>query len=289
VSTAEPVLPQQLSPLGRFERFLVASDGSEFSAAAVREAIRMSSKCGARLHVMSLVATGAEHEAMGQAILGREMEAARAHLEEVKTRAEAEGVPCETHLVHGHVVDQEIVDLADALQVDVIVMGRRGRRGLARVMLGHATARVIGLARCAVLVVPRAAQVEGRHVVIGTDGSRAADAAAIAASRLAGVCGAPVTVVSVTTPSHGPERRAEAQQAVDRVVAHMTEQGVAAEGVVPHGRPDEMIVRVAVERDADMIVTGSHGRTALQRVLLGSTSERILNETQCAVLVVKGV
>ncbi|MFZ0790043.1 MAG: universal stress protein, partial [Chromatiaceae bacterium] len=51
--------------------------------------------------------------------------------------------------------------------------------------------------------------------------------------------------------------------------------------------PAAAITGVAREVGADLIVTGSHGRTGLERVLLGSISERILNETECAVLVVK--
>ena len=137
-------------------------------------------------------------------------------------------------------------------------------------------------------MVPRAAHIEGRHIVVGTDGSRFADAAAVTATGLAQFCGAKVTVVSVTTPSHGPERRAEAQTAVDLAVSHMQSKGVNAEGLVLEGQPAMTIVDVARERNADLIVTGSHGRSALERVLLGSTSERILSETPCAVLVVKG-
>ncbi len=286
-AAAAPASPQ-LSPLGRFERFLVASDGSEFSAAAVREAIGMARKCGAQVHVMSLVATGVEHEALGEAILRQEMETAQAHLDQIKAQATAAAIACETHLIHGQTVDREIVELADRLKVDLIVMGRRGRRGLARLMLGHATAQVIGLAHCNVLVVPRAARVEGRHIVLATDGSRFADAAAVTTTRLAGFCQAQITVVSVTTPDQGPVNRQEAEQAVQRVVEHMKSAGIDAEGLVLDGRPDTMIVTVAKERNADLIVTGSHGRTGLERVLLGSTTERILNETSCAVLVVKG-
>jgi nucleotide-binding universal stress UspA family protein/uncharacterized membrane protein YfcA len=278
----------QLSPLGRFERFLVASDGSEFSSAAVREAIGMARKCGARLHVMSLVATGVEHEGLGETVLKQELEATQAHLDQIREQAATAGIDCETHLVHGQSVDLEIVALADHLKADLIVMGRRGRRGLALMMLGHATARVIGMAHCNVLVVPRAARVEGRHLVVATDGSRFAEAAAVTAGSLANNCKAQVTVVSVTTPSHGPERRQEADEAIQRVVGHMTNQGIEVEGLLQHGRPDEMIVGVAREKNADLIVTGSHGRTGLERVLLGSISERILNETPCAVLVVKG-
>jgi len=278
----------QLSPLGRFERFVVASDGSEFSAAAVREAISMATKCGAELHVMSLVATGAEHEGLGESILKHEMEAAQSHLERIQEQASAAGVACETHLIHGQNVQQEIVNLAEQTKADLIIMGRRGRRGLARIMLGHATAHVIGLAHTNVLVVPRAARVEGRHIVVATDGSRFAETAAVTAASLGRFCNAKITVVSVTTPSHGPERRTEAKQAVDQTVAYMKSEGVDAEGLVLDGQPALEIVSTARERDADLIVTGSHGRSGLERVLLGSTSERILNETTCAVLVVKG-
>ena len=277
----------QLSPVGRFERFLVASDGSEFSAAAVREALRMAGKCGAQVHLMSLVATGVEHEGLGESILKHEMESAQAHLDQIKAQAEDAGVACETHLIQGDQVDREIVDLAERIRADVIVMGRRGRRGLASLMLGHATAQVIGQAHCNVLVVPRAAQVEGRHLVLATDGSRFAETAAVTAGALAKVCGTPITVVSVTMESHGPERRAEAQQTVERVVGYLRAEGTVAEGKVLHGEPAAAITGVAREVGADLIVTGSHGRTGLERVLLGSISERILNETECAVLVVK--
>lgn len=285
----EPVVepPKQLSPLGRFERFLVASDRSEFSAAAVREAMGMAAKCGAEVHIMSLVATDVVHAAMGESLLKQEMENAQAHLDELKAQAEALNVKCETHLIDGTSVTDEIVELADRIKADIIVMGRRGRRGLARMMLGYATATVIGNAHCSVLVVPRAAKITGRHIILATDGSRPAEAATITGSRLAQFCKTPITVVSVTTPSHGPERRTEAEQAVQRTLAHMKEEGVNATGKVPHGRPDDVVVSLAREENADLIITGSHGRTGLDRVLLGSTTERILNETFCAVLVVK--
>lgn len=277
----------QLSPVGRFERILVASDGSEFSAAAVREAIGMAGKCGAQVHVMSLVAPGVEHEALGLSILKQELEMAQSHLDGIKAQAQSAGVACETHLVQGSQIDQEIVDLADRLKADVIVMGRRGRRGLARLRLGHATAQVIGQAHCNVLVVPRAAKVEGRHIVLATDGSRFADTAAVTAGALARVCHTPITVASVSSDEQAPEVRADAAQAVERVVAHMRAEGTAVEGKVLHGEPASAITEVAQATGADLIVTGSHGRTGLERVLMGSTSERILNAAECAVLVVK--
>jgi hypothetical protein len=278
----------QLSPLGRFRRFLVASDGSDFSSTAIREAINMAYKCEGELHLMTLVAASLEYEAIGENVLKRELETAQAHLDALKAQAiEAGVVNCKTHLIHGQNVHQHILALADRLKVDVIVMGRRGRRGLARMKLGHATALVIGKARCSVLVVPSAAKIRGRHILVATDGSRFGDAAAITATRLGATYESRVTVVSVTAVGESEERRAEAWYAVGRAAGHMHDQGIDVSTRTLEGQPDAVITELAREQNVDLIITGSHGRTGLDRVLIGSTSERILNHASCAVLVVK--
>jgi nucleotide-binding universal stress UspA family protein/uncharacterized membrane protein YfcA len=285
-TVAMPTSPQ-LSPVGRFERFLVATDGSEFSAGAVREAFHMAQKCGARVRIVSIVSGEAEMESMGEQLLKKEMDAARRHLDQVASQAAEAGVACETQAIQAGEIYQELVHEAEHMQADLIVMGRRGRRGLARLMLGDVTFNVIGHARCSVLVVPRAAELTGQHFVVASDGSRFGDAAAATTGNLAKLCHTPVTVVSVTQPSHSAERREEAQRAVNRIVAFLKKEGIEAQGKVPHGRPDDMIVQAAQRTGADLIVMGSHGRTGLERVLLGSTTERVINLTPSAVLVVK--
>jgi len=286
-SVAAPSRPQ-LSPIGRFERFLVTSDGSEYSTGAVREALRMARKCGARVRVISIVAGGnAELYAMGEQLLARELDAARAHLDQVQQQADAAGVACETEAVQAGQIYEEIVSQADQMNADLIIMGRRGRRGLARLMLGDVTAQVIGLARCSVLVVPRAAEITGQRFLVATDGSRFADAAAAAAGSLAKLCGTPITVISATTASHSKQRQDEARQAVNRVTSFLKQEGITAEGQILEGRPDLLIVETAARDQVDLIIVGSHGRTGIERVLLGSTTERVLNQSASAVLVIK--
>ena len=56
--------------------------------------------------------------------------------------------------------------------------------------------------------------------------------------------------------------------------------------MIEEGQPDEVIVGTAAARGADLIVLGSHGRTGMAKLLLGSTSERVINQTTCPVLVV---
>ena len=282
-----PARPQ-LSPIGRFERFLVASDGSEYAAGAEREALNMAKKCGAQVRVINVIAAeNTELDSMGEPLLARELSAAREHLDKVARHAAANNIACETEVIQAGEVFQEIVNQAANMQADLIIMGRRSRHGLARLMLGDITARVIGHAHCSVLVIPRAAQISGRHFVVASDGSRFGDTAAATAGKLALLCKTPVTVVSVTSPSHSEQRRDEARLAINRITSFLALEGVVADSRLLEGRPDEKIVEVADTTDTDLIVMGSHGRTGLERVLLGTVTERVLNLTSCAVLVVR--
>jgi nucleotide-binding universal stress UspA family protein len=53
------------------------------------------------------------------------------------------------------------------------------------------------------------------------------------------------------------------------------------------GKPYEAIVDTAKQRQADLIIVGSHGRTGLKRLLMGSVTERVIGHAETAVLVVK--
>ncbi len=281
-------LPEaQLSPVGRFENVLLATDGSEYSAGAERLAIAFCALHDAHLHILSATARPGETGWMGpQADAGVEKTTSE-NLTRLKKLAEAAGVAATTHLKSGDDPYEVIVETARSLLSDIIIMGRRGRRGLARLMLGDATAKVIGYAPCAVLVVPEEADMWS-SILIATDGSRFSDAAAVAAAELAKTGHVPLTVLSVRVPVHSERRQAEAQPIVDRVLAFLKDQGVQARGVVEEGAADEVIVEVAKERQAGLIVLGNFGRTGIGRVLFGSKDERVINQTEAPVLVVRG-
>jgi len=279
----------ELGTLPRIERLLVTSDDSEYTTGAIHEALRIAKKSGARVRVIHLIpragselTTGTEQ--IPEPLLAR----ARTHLDDVEREAAAAGVVCDTEVIHTSLrLYQEIVNQADQMKADLIVMGRRGRRGLARVRLGQATAKVIGHAHCGVLVVPRNAEVTGQRLVLATDGSVYADAATAMAGSLAKILAAPVSALSVTLPSQSAQRHEEARVAVNRAAAFLKNHDLDAEAVVYHGRPDEVIVETAIAKKADLIVIGSHGRTGLDRVMLGSVSERVIDATSTAVLVAK--
>jgi nucleotide-binding universal stress UspA family protein len=72
---------------------------------------------------------------------------------------------------------------------------------------------------------------------------------------------------------------------LDRVAAGMKD--VEVESRLVEGEPADTIVNVARERGTDLIVIGSHGRTGLSRLLMGSVAEHVVRKAGCPVLTVK--
>jgi nucleotide-binding universal stress UspA family protein len=282
-----PQQPVQLSPLARFEKILVATDNSPFSADAVKVAIGMCAKSGAHLYPFAMVLSNPEYETQAPELVQKATEDAKAHLQSIVAEAARQGVASTMLMRLGDSPDREIVAAADEIDADLIAMGQQGRRGLARMMVGHATVKVIGAARCSVLAVPVGAGMWQNRILLGTDGSRFSDAAAVSAAKIAHCCAAPITVISALVPSHSEQRQQEGREAVARTTAHLLRDGLEVEGVALPGEADEVIIRLAEEKGADLIVVGTHGRTGFGKVLVGSVSERVIGKAKCAVLVVK--
>ncbi len=265
---------------------LLAVDGSEFGVGATRIAKKLAAEDGAKLVVLRALTLGADEGVMGIDARAAEETEARAVVERIADETRRAGGSARAMTKSGSRPADAILAAAKQVGADMIVVGRRGPRGLALGTLGHTTARVIGIATCPVLVAPRAAQPWRRTILFATDGSPAAEAAALTLAHRGCVGGAPIVVLSVEAPSHSPQRQAEAAVIVERTVAALRAAGREATGKVAQGVPADMIVAAAAEADADLIVLGSEGRTPLRRAMLGSNSETVIARVPCAALVV---
>lgn len=269
---------------GILRRVLVVSDGSDESAGAIRTGVALAALHGARLIGLSIALDNPEYATLvpnlQEAAEVYAREALQSFVDEAGAGAEAI-TRVATDPVRG------IVDAAAELHADIIVIGQHNKGSLSRLLVGDATAGVIGHATCPVLVAPRAAHLWEKRVLLATDGSSHSEAAVEAAGRIARHTGMPITVVSVVTSSHNEARRSEADRAVASAVARLAALERQAEGQVAEGRPDEAIVKTAESLGADLIVVGSQGRTGLAKILLGSVAERVIGHAACPVLVVK--
>lgn len=79
----------------------------------------------------------------------------------------------------------------------------------------------------------------------------------------------------------------EAKKKLERLLSPRLQQGLAVDFIVRDGKPGDEIVKLAKERKIDLIVLASHGHHGLGDLLLGSTSDRVVNKAPCSVLVVR--
>jgi hypothetical protein len=294
----------EICPVVNTEKLLLATDGSQFSEGAIREAVRLAKQCSSKLSAITVIETNAEYETIAPQLLERSEKAARENLEAVKAQAKREGVDCATSILEGQESYNYITDEAAKTKASMIIMGRRGRTGLKRLTMGSTTARVIGHAPCNVLVVPRAAQVGFTSIVVATDGSPFSAAAASEAVGIAKRNKSKLTVLAVVpaelaTPMDidfstarqeliAEKEMQAAEKNAKKVKDAAEKEGVAVQAFVMTGKPADAIIETAKEKAADLIVLGSHGRTGLVRLLMGSVAERVIVLSDRAVLVVKG-
>ena len=274
----------QFCPTGKLEKLLVSTDGSVYSEGAIREAISFASKCSSRLYICMVLETNPEYETIGSNVFEKEEAEATAHLESIKARAEKAGLKCETIFHESMKASQAIVDEATEKKVDMIVIGRRGRKGLAKALMGEVAAKVIAQAPCKVLVVPKAARIEYRNILVATDGSVHSNAALTEAIAISRRCGSRLIVLSAMRDE---SERKEAENYVNKAVEMALKEGVSAEAVTPTGRSFNAIVETAGGRGVDLIVMGTYGHTGVKKLLMGSSTEKVIGNAGCAVLVVK--
>lgn len=142
-----------------------------------------------------------------------------------------------------------------------------------------------------------------RSIVVGTDFSVCAARALSHAVSLAQLSGAKIHIVHIllepvqaldvaaALPYPDVEVRKEWEQAarvkLDREVRAAEKRGVTTTAEIRWGRPSDAIVDTAARHKATLIVVGTHGRSAFEKLLLGSTAERVLRLSQVPVLTVR--
>jgi nucleotide-binding universal stress UspA family protein len=133
-------------------------------------------------------------------------------------------------------------------------------------------------------------------ILLAVDGSAPSDRAVREAADLATRLGSEIVVVHVIETEHtwaggveldGPE---EAYELVERTVRALKDEGIGARGEIQrsiYGRAARVILELASEEGASVIVLGSRGLSDLAGLVLGSVTHKILHLSHCPVLVVR--
>jgi len=133
-------------------------------------------------------------------------------------------------------------------------------------------------------------------IVVGFDGSPAAERALDRVAELAGDRGAVVLVTASTRlestgvvdePILDSPSSDERDALLERGAAGLRERGIDPQVLAADGEPAEALVQAARDNDARLIVVGGTGSGYVARALLGSTAEAVIRRAPCDVLVVR--
>ena len=201
---------------------------------------------------------------------------------------------------------------AEEQKPDLIIIGARGLRATTGILVGGVAQQVVEYAACPVLVVR--APYHGIHeAMVVTDGSDSSRQALEFLGRLPLPEGArlwvmhvlppaPIPMLFVQTPmgstpvafqdlgeaaALGAKEELEGQALLEHALARLRAAGKPAAGILKRGDAASEIMDVVKEKNIDLVVTGSRGRSPITEWMMGSVSRKLVHYSGCSVLVVR--
>lgn len=293
-------------------RVLLATDGSKGAAVAAELVGNIRWPSGTSIEVVRVVGEGGRDLVVGPwpvAPVPPDLEAieiqdALAALVAVAEPLRKLGLRTDHAVLRGRPADA-LLDLIHRHRPDLVVVGTRGDSELTQALVGSVSAELIDRSPVPVLVARRPTL---ERVVVAVDGSDIASEAVATVRRWPFLAATTILTLSVaqtpvtwwpdeltagTADARGHDRDAAADVLLehDTIAAEaavlLRGAGFEAHPEVRSGSPAPTIVAFAKEWDADLVIMGSHGRTGVARLLLGSVARNVLHHAGCSVLVVR--
>lgn len=297
--------------LNKFKRIVFPTDFGETAQSALRVAAAMAAYYRAQLDIVTVVdSTVYAYAGYPFATLAQDlMKSAEEQLEKLTLPEEARGVTVKRFVLSG-TAGHEISDHARRHSADLIVMATHGRGTVARFFLGSIADQVLHSAPCSVLVLrkpeesakehAKAAKKKGQPVtkiLVPTDFSPTSQLAVNRAIALTEDYDAELVILHVVDDDLiSTHVQAEREMILKQLQTHALAEMKAmlpkdlvdnfhTIGAVKRGNPAKVIPAFAESHDCDLIVMGSHGRTGLGRVLLGSVADGVVRNAKCPVFI----
>ena len=204
-------------------------------------------------------------------------------------------------------IRQELLAIVDENEIDLVVMGSRGRSYFERMLLGSVTERMLRKLHVPILTVSHLDPEKELHkpgivplqrIVYATDLAEGSQVGLEFSIRLARGLNAHLTVVHVVqaydvvahgletafAPDYNAAARVHAAEKLSQVVSLVSDGSVPITTVLADGVPYEAINRIAAQKNADLIVINLQGKGLLDRALIGTTAERVIRTASIPVL-----
>ena len=294
-------------------RILFATDFSRWAKRAEDYACALACSWRASLTVLSVAEfpPGLNPDySVNQLYLGDLLKHASSQLVDLKGRAERRGIAVTTRVATG-IPSEEVIAAARAEDSDLLVVGTRGKTGLAHILLGSTAERVIRGAPCPVLAVrtePSDNEDEGgvlsrsvtlQRILVPVDFSDCSLDALEYAVVVAQQAEASLMLLHVLEPvSYGldftldqsrtrEDVRESWTKRLEELASSLKVTDVPVEFRLRGGLPADSILDSAQTLPCDLIVMGTHGRRGISHAISGSVAEAVLRKARCPVIAVR--
>jgi nucleotide-binding universal stress UspA family protein len=283
-----------------FQNVLMATDFSKCSDLALRIALDIARRYGATLQLFHWV-DPTIYNMVGPGALQAASQAAWRDIQRLDMDLLVQGFLKDIRekvLVEDGDLSQVLSRVISERKIDLIVLGTHGRTGLRKLILGSVAEKIFRQASCPVLTVGpqsrRIGQAEPRSILFPTDFSPRSQVAETYALGLAGKYGSRLTLLHVSADEGGGgldenERRDWIKRQVETLAGREKAISGNPDLIVKIGSPVDVILRVADERQADLIVLGVRAPYSLADRLMWPNAYRIVCESRCPVLTVRAL
>ncbi|MFB6271757.1 MAG: universal stress protein [Salinibacter sp.] len=284
------------------DRILFPTDGSECAERARRHALHLAAHFDASLHVIQVETRDVELEDVVQITEADLLADLHGGAEEAPPALAEPRI--QEHTVAYSSVAGGIRTYAVEHDVDLVVIGTHGRRGVRRLLLGSVAEEVVRQAECPVVTVGRGAvspeAMNGGTMLVPVDFSETRSRLLAHAREIAPIYGMDIRILHVVeragvpetygeygrTP--GPEKPAErVREVLNEEVEPLRKAGIDVEIEARSGHPAEEVLTAAEDIGATFISIATHGRTGMKRMLMGSVAEKVIRQAPCPVCTVK--
>lgn len=224
---------------------------------------------------------------------------ARTNLDNLRERLHGQGVEI-SHVFVNEMADRGLVKVAQDAKADLIVVGSHGRTGIARFLIGSVAEKVVRHAHCDVLVARKEAPTGGyKRILVPVDFSESSDLAVERATQLVEpggsiellhcwqLPGGSVTYWGSVGPGLGESIKRGAAEFGQKCMEKYDTKKADFSLAIEEGDARHQIEKRDESGDYDLVCMGSHGRTGINRALLGSVSEATVRHLKGAVFIVR--
>ncbi|MDH3267409.1 MAG: universal stress protein [Ignavibacteria bacterium] len=297
----------------KIKKILFPTDFSRCANQALAHAVFLAEKYDAEIHVLHVITLFEDQPnivsgefAETEEMIRKLEDIAEKQLNKIVDSQGSDDMNIITATKRGISAAPAILEYASEKNIDLIVMGTHGRRGLGHLLLGSAAEEVVRVAACPVFTIRELKEpkptAQINNILVPVDFSNYSKNTLAYASEIAQSYNSRLQVLHIIEETMHPAFSLSGKSSIfdlipgieddcrkrtEKMVKDVVSNKIKADIFIKGGNAASDIIKFAKEKSTDLIVIATHGLTGLEHMLLGSVTEKVVRMAHCPVFTVK--